>query len=148
MSGNNQKNLFNVSNVGGNLNYAPQNKITIHNHPTKVEVQEKYIPGTIEADPDLSAYLQHLLAIYNKFFSFDCQAKNMKKDYSRIRRKAVEVIGYQLEKTPADDAEKAFDFVRKEIAGTILGKKKLKAGEHLVSTFEEFNAKHGKKTSA
>ncbi len=137
---------LNVGNVSGDLNFAPQQNITnIHNHQAKIKVQEKYIPGTIEADPDLSAYLQHLLNVFNKFYAFDCKIKRRgKTDYSWIRREALEEIGYQMEKTPVEDAERLFDFIRVKIANTIMGKKKLKAGEHLVSTFEEFNAKHGK----
>ena len=48
---------------------------SIHN---KTKIIEKYIPGTIESNPKLSAYLKHLMNVYNPLFAEDCKIKKRK----------------------------------------------------------------------
>lgn len=136
-----QNNTLNGIHVNGNFNFSP--KQVIHN---KTKIIEKYIPGTIESDPKLSAYLKHLMNVYNPLFAEDCKIKKRKStDYSWIRRQALEQIGYQMEKTPIVKADELFAFIREKISETIIGRQKISEGKHLVSTFEEFNRKHNKR---
>ena len=136
---NTQNNSPNINNINGNVYFSPKQEMHIH---TKTKVKEKYIPGTIEANPQMNAYLAHLLSIYNKFYKYDCECFNRRPDYSRIRREAIEAFGYKMAQTPETMAEELFEFIRRRIAGTMIGKKKLKAGEPLVCSFDEFKRRH------